>query len=426
MKLIKPFKIMDPLYGKIEFSNEINLLLWFTPIQRLRHIRLSNIESLEMPGIANISRFEHAIGVYFLTTKVSLASKLTPEQSLVLQAAALLHDWNITPFGHLFEEALYYLSENYDHEKKMDDLQSCVDQQEIGGINRQLLYGRETKIEQWGTKVFGKNWKNSIKEISATISGKGKLGKCISSSIDLDNIDNVFRIAYHMGLSVERNIPQRIAEGMVDYRNNEVIFLPETIGLLQKWLDLRREVYTYLMSSRTDFSGKAMLIQSIVWAYKFGIIDRSDWYLTDHSLISRLLKCKKKEITETIERWLTGELWELSDLFWMSGLAPDYKDVLRFGYLVSKEMGRECFTYRIKDKRTRELNILVSDGRRLKLGNQATKWLLGLVSSKRKSFSLKENKRISMMACDFFKTTYLGNSTDNINQKSLTFVKECN
>lgn len=408
MRRIARFRIIDALYGEVEFSKELSALIWLTPIQRLRHVRLSNIDSLEMPGISNISRYEHALGVCFLATKVGFSSKLDSEKTIVLQASALLHDWAITPYGHLVEEAYSYVKMEYDHEKKTKDLRTLVGRQEVGGIGRQFLYGRETKIEPWAVKTFGNNWEKCIDEISSILRGESELGKCISSAIDLDNVDNLTRIAFHMGLNVDRTLPLRIAEGMIDYNSNDgIIFSPETVGSLQNWIELRKTVYSHLMTSRMDFCGKAMLIQATVWALEDGIIDGSDWNLTDDSLIARLTSCKEKKIKQAIERWLTGELWELSELSWMRGVAPEYRQMLEFSRIASQEIGRECFAYRIKDKRTRKVAIMTSDGLSLQFGTAPTEWLFGVVFPKSNSCTSEVNKKLIDLACEIFKATHV-------------------
>ena len=59
-------EVLDPLYGDVRFSEAISELLRTPIVQRLRHVRLSNIDSTAMPGIAGITRYEHSLGVAFL------------------------------------------------------------------------------------------------------------------------------------------------------------------------------------------------------------------------------------------------------------------------------------------------------------------------------------------------------------------------
>lgn len=47
----------DALYGEVRMEPAIADLASRPLVQRLRHIRLSNIDSLASPGIAHISRY---------------------------------------------------------------------------------------------------------------------------------------------------------------------------------------------------------------------------------------------------------------------------------------------------------------------------------------------------------------------------------
>src|SRR3989442_601433 len=128
-------RLLDALYGDIVLPSPIADLLCTPAVQRLRGIRLSNIDSLSMPGIANISRYEHVIGAAYLGTQVRLGNRISRNEALVLQAAALLHDAAITAFGHLVEEALHYVGASFDHEKKLLMLLQNSGDGELGGID---------------------------------------------------------------------------------------------------------------------------------------------------------------------------------------------------------------------------------------------------------------------------------------------------
>src|SRR5215471_18021204 len=86
------YAIFDPLYGPIEFSPEMAELIAAPIVQRLRGIRLSNIDSVAMPGLAGVTRFEHSLGVLHIASRTRASFALSEGDRLVLQAAALLHD----------------------------------------------------------------------------------------------------------------------------------------------------------------------------------------------------------------------------------------------------------------------------------------------------------------------------------------------
>jgi hypothetical protein len=57
---------IDPLYGCYKLSPLVRALVVQPEVQRLRDVRLSNINSMFILGSANISRYEHSLGVAYL------------------------------------------------------------------------------------------------------------------------------------------------------------------------------------------------------------------------------------------------------------------------------------------------------------------------------------------------------------------------
>ena len=148
---MKTLSFADSIYGQISVDDDISLLIKLPVLQRLRHVRLSNIDSLNMPGIANLSRYEHAIGVGHLATQLGMNYRLSREDRLALSASALLHDWAITSFGHLVEEAFQYVGTGFDHEHRLYEIIAGEGLEEIGGINRQIIHGRQANVRAMGT-----------------------------------------------------------------------------------------------------------------------------------------------------------------------------------------------------------------------------------------------------------------------------------
>jgi uncharacterized protein len=400
--------IQDALYGPISLSSEIALLASAPVVQRLRHVRLSNIDSLDMPGIANLSRYEHVIGVAHLAQEVGLTSRLSAHERIVVQAAALLHDWAITAFGHLVEEALQYVGTGFDHEQRLDQIVSGETPEEIGGINRQIIGGRETGLRKWAWKVSGSRDEadSIISEIRDHILGKGKYGRLISGSIDLDNSDNLFRIAWHMGLQVDRETPLRLANAImdVDAQSGDIVFSPSAASDIETWSATRENVYGHLMLAPKDFSAKLMILYSAVSAFEANEISTLDWGLNDHDFVEKLKRSSLEKVRETVTRWIVGDLWHTTPLVWMSGERPAYHEVRSFSERISEKLDRTCFAYAIKDKRNRALHIQFTGGHRRKFGETSDQWLLGVGSPKKRVFSAAETKRVLELATDFFES----------------------
>jgi len=399
-----PFEdpFFDPLYGEAQLEPAIANLATRPLVQRLRHIRLSNIDSLASPGIANISRYEHALGTAILAANTSFSQRVEPHLRLSFAAAALIHDTAITPFGHLMEEALFYSQADYHHESKWSLLREGHSGAEPGGVNLQLYLGLQSGLRDWAEKFFGADASAIIEGIVDGIQGKGRFGPGIAGEIDLDNLDNVTRAAFHIGLSVDRKLPLRIAECLEDVGETGAVFSDRVLDWINEWLVLREQVYSRFMLPVPDFSGKLMLLFCMVHALKAGRITETSWNLTDGQLLEVLSKSEQDEISNTIRRWLIADLWDVSDLIWFEGSPPSFAALNSYATDLSSALSRTCFAYRIKDKRKRRIELLLSSGRRMILGENPCQWLFGVGSPIKKPFSAKENRTIIELARGHF------------------------
>jgi HD superfamily phosphohydrolase len=390
----KKLSWLDPLYGDIRLEHPLSALVMAPLVQRLRHVRLSNVDSLDAPGIANISRYEHSLGVAWLASRAGLRTQLSSDAFAMLQAAALVHDSAITPFGHLVEEAYRFLGE-YDHQSKLRALLIGDDLTDVGGIDRQIVGGRQTGLTTWACDAFGVvNGRRYLAEIFDLVLGRGRLGPCVSGDMDLDNLDNVVRAAYHMGLECDRGLPVAIATAMrLSADGSRVEFDPKIVPIVQHWLVLRRNVYTRFMLGPHDFAGKVMLLYAVAAAMESGEFATSDWCLTDHDFLSRLCN-GRKDVREPVQRWLSMDLWHLSDLMWFRGPVPSLSAVYQFNSQASALLGRPCFGYRIKDKRTRRITLPLTGGRTYTLGEDSDLWLFGVASPVRRAFAADENRAL--------------------------------
>lgn len=415
MRSVNRHAPLDPLYGRLDFPDAILELRHLPVLQRLRHVRLSNIDSIDLPGIANLSRYEHSLGTCHLAGKMPMLKKVPEQTALIIQAAALLHDWAIPPFGHLVEEAAQYLSTELNHEIRLLRQQNPMSM-DIGGTEQQILYGRETGITKWLTKVFGTDWQERERQLASLILGKGRFGRCISGSVDVDNLDNVTRIAFHMGLNVKRDLGEKIATCIIDDdKSGNVIFRHDVLPLLEDWVQLRREVYQHLMLSPSDFVGKIMIIFATYRAFEEQSIDASiEWKRNDLGFLQALLKNDVRDVKETIERWMVGDFWDASELWWMEGDPPPFRAMKSLGNHVSETLDRTFFAYRISDKRNRLHNIELNDGSTVQLGSKPSEWLLGFASSKRGPLSAEVNRQLFSAAAKYLNVQPRYRALENI------------
>jgi HD superfamily phosphohydrolase len=398
---------IDPLYSRVQLGQPVAALVSKPLVQRLRHVRLSNIDSIDIPSIANLSRFEHVLGVAHLAGQLALRNKLDTRELLVLDAAALLHDWAITSFGHLVEEALQYVGTGFDHEKRLEDV--VLRQAEVLGADLQIFAGREAGLRAWARSAVGQDEQQLLKDIMDHIDGKGRLGRVIAGNIDIDNIDNVFRMAFHMGLEFDRGVPLRLAKSIVDVEPEagEPVFRVGSESDIFAWREVRRHVYDRLMLAERDFVGKIMVLSATVKAFQARELFVEDWKIVDHDFLVRLTESQTKEVRDTVQRWLAGELWVCTPLYWLKGSRPSYPDLLKFSEDLSAQIERYCFAYGIKEKRERVITAHFDDGRRETFGSRPDQWLFGVASSTKRAFSAKEHRIVMDAACEAFRTSII-------------------
>ena len=127
-------EIRDPIHTFVHFDSRERDVINSRPFQRLRHIHQLGMSHFVYPG-ANHTRFEHALGVMELATRVfdritrddlltDPLKELVPELAdgyqrqhwlRTLRMAALCHDLGHLPFSHAAEAEL--LPDGWDHER---------------------------------------------------------------------------------------------------------------------------------------------------------------------------------------------------------------------------------------------------------------------------------------------------------------------
>jgi len=302
--------VYDPLYGIIYLPEFIWDVLDCPEIQRLREVRLCNINSLCLTGGANINRYEHAIGTYYLA-KECLDSRppLHPvgekEQKLFL-LAALLHDVASAAFGHSVE---YIESkQGFEHEKAFEYVV-------LGERGEAYEYKRATLEPIFfglPREIRSKIGENDLETIDKLIAGKSRLGPLINSTMDLDNIDNVYRLGYHIGIVKSGEIPLKLAKSLY-IENDALILKKEAVPLVEEWHELRKKLYLLLLLNPEEFSAKCMLTEAIELA-KTKSVHPFDWYDVDYKLLEKLSDISS-ESAIVVSRLMKGDLYGCIAIF---------------------------------------------------------------------------------------------------------------
>lgn len=400
-------RFLDPLYGDVSLPSEI----WDTSkapeVQRLREIRMCNINSLSLTGAGGVHRFEHSLGTAWLAQENANAglSKLDVDDRRILLLAALLHDVGSAGFGHSVEYVIK--DDGFRH----DDLMSF-------SADTRSEIGYEYKLADLEPVFFGRGRAlakmlsdRDLRRIASLVNGSGRLGPLISGSIDLDNIDNVYRLAYHMGLWRGGSAPVELARALsVDDKGLRIE--STEVELLDNWRSVRADLYRWLLLDEDEFAAKAMLEVALRSAHDQH--DRSfRWHDVDYGLMLKL-QDSTPEASEIAGRLMTGDLFGslvILETVDSSISTPDWPRRLELENLLSgvSRRSRAGWASRLRfalhfiqdvNKTDREIQVRTSAGKLVNFGSSVNRTLIGVFarnkSSAADSDELNQMKKVGL------------------------------
>jgi len=295
--------ILDPLYGVIKLPQFVWDILFVPEVQRLRELRLCNINSLSLTGAANINRYEHSIGTCYLAVKWAEVNcqDESEKERMIIVLAALLHDVYNSAFGHSIEYVEGFKGEDV---FSMVALKSREYKYKHAALEP-IYFGAREELSLILENDFGFDVDDFMK-LSEYIQGRGKYGVLISGTMDLDNLDNVVRLAYHMGLTYSKDIPLKISMS-IGVRGGDLIIDSNCDAYIEEWLSIRERLYKFLLLNPDEFSGKYMLTEAIGIS-KSKLLLPFVWFDTDEKLLSKLMKVSS-EVAKIISNLMLGRLY---------------------------------------------------------------------------------------------------------------------
>lgn len=378
-------KIHDPLYGSFVIPEFLLELIYTPEVRRLSQIRLSNSISPSLATLGELRRYSHTLGVLFLALNNPLKGFTTIEKRS-FYASVLLHDSGTAPFAHLFE---YHLRElkNWNHEFVAPGILRGEATPE--NIAHQIYGFRAIDFKKRLSKI------NIPTDIVESILEKNHpLSLLLFGGLDIDNIDNVCRMSWSLGMKYPPENALNLAKS-ISISKKFCINLSQEDGtiLVDEWAKNRKACYENIMFNGPNMAAQAVLFDSIGVAIKNEILSEMDWDLTDEQLLAKLSGDSLTK--ENIIKWYLGNLPKLVFAIQVSGSLGDFNpySIYELNKIVKVELNsifprEKALGYVYIDAGTFEKELLFDDlqsDAKWKHGNKTESVILyGFIKSSKK------------------------------------------
>ena len=365
-------------------------------------MRLCNINSLYLTGASEPKRFEHCLGVYHLADEWARARPISRRDADVVRAAALLHDMLTGPFGHSFQ----YVMEDNPYQQRFEHANVA------SGVKTRFL-----QLAKAGAQFSGRGFSVAetlgelADDVFAAIMGEGRFGPIISGSLDLDNLDNVVRLAFHMGLceAEDRKLPLMLGP-LLEPHSGGLAAPAHAARLFERWFEIRRSLYEFLLLDRGEFAAKAMLTLAVEIAGENGMLGPDDWRHTDESLLDALQSRSIGEhqvIGQILRRLRLGDLfdcinvWHTPDVDRYAEMSTNHakrameKSIEEELARIGGPKIRVCLHYILDQRKTCRSIIFreTETGEERKVGTDSSTLLIGAFVTNARATALSDSER---------------------------------
>ncbi|AXA35532.1 MAG: HD domain-containing protein [Candidatus Hydrogenedentota bacterium] len=238
----------DPVHDIIALdktSREDRLLMELidTPeLQRLRRIRQLGFASLAYQG-AEHSRFTHSLGVMWIATRILQQLRkewpISPQQSIAVRCAALLHDIGHGPFSHLFEAVTGIHHEHW---------------------TQLILLNPNTKVHR-ALAAYSPALPRMVSQILLGRSKPPFLSQIITSQLDADRFDYLLRDSIMTGVKYGIYDLERLLKVLrLDQHGERIVIAPNGLHPVEKYLQARYHMFTQVYLHKTVRAAENMLI----------------------------------------------------------------------------------------------------------------------------------------------------------------------
>lgn len=373
----------DILHGHIviddrEIADFLGDLLESPEVHRLRNMRQMNFDVPLIQELGRSRRLPHSIGVAHLAYRMSAGVNMHKSARKSLIAAALLHDAAIPPFGHLVESELKAIDSGFSHEHRLKNLIFGLD----GKSNKykEVVHGKSTEL----IKIFNKHGVNAL-DVLRLVCPVGR-GNVISDGIDIDNIDNVHRMACMLGWHEARDNMHSLIESSSLSPGMELVFDPSARDSIASWMQYRSRIYTMIIGHPQCIAHNALQADISRLAVSAGLITSDDWQMTEPEF-EQLLR-EDPRTSELAWQLISGCEYVLEDYVWFKNYSGPLKlsnreISRRFSAVAGAGPGYSIFVWNENGLISRRLNVKMTSGDLVELGESSRSCMVALVRTRR-------------------------------------------
>lgn len=362
----------DILHREVHLAGEVagpvlKDLLRCPELLRLRHMRLVNFDVPLIQDLATARRYAHAIGTCHVALRLAYRSGLGPDETRHLAAAALLHDVGILPYGHLVERHLHI-----SHEALVRAIVSGT--YHPTNVYHQILPGRSLRL----FSVLARHDLDAARLLTLVNPTPGA-STPICGALDVDNLDNVHRMAALMGFAdASSNVETILRHAFLTPGGLTVA--AAAIPAIEMWLSLRSNIYSIMIAHPECVAYNAFLQDLVAAAVQLGLVSDAEWFLSDAELEKRLIHSPSS--ASLAAQLLTGTTYDLLDYAWLRTSPPTAPSLALISANALGDVpvpGSQHFVWFDRDKTSRRVHITLVDGTDLVLGHDSESLLIALI-----------------------------------------------